>query len=185
MSDFEQLKHSWKEQALEGPSEKDFMELKIGTKNMARKQRITNVVLLTTVAVLVFFFFSIGAMDFDHVALAIGSMIAVLVIRVVVEFLSINHLNGLSTIANVGSFNKKLRTYYKNRVWVHLALTPVLLAIYSYAFWTLLPDFKMNLSKGFYTYIVYSSVVLLLFFIFFIGNEVRKELQVLRELKKD
>jgi len=185
MSDFEQLKNSWKEQPIEGPSEQNFLELKKGTNKVAKKQRITNVVLLMTVVVLVVFFFNIGAMNFGDVALAIGVMITALLIRVLVEFFSIKYLNNLATTANVKEFKGKLKAYYKNRVIVHLALTPILLAVYSYAFWTLLPDFKVSLSEGFYTYVVYSSMVLLLFFVVFIGIEVRKELRVLNELKRN
>ena len=185
MNEYEQLKNNWREQPVQSPSESDFSALKSGIKNVAKKQRITNVVLLTTIGVLVAFFFYIGAIEGNDVALAIGTMIAVLVIRVLVEFFSINSLRNITTTASIQSFKKSLQKYYRNRIWIHLVLTPILLAVYSYAFWTLLPDFKVSLSEGFYTYIVYSSIVLLIAFTFFIGNEVRKELNVLKELKRD
>lgn len=185
MNEFEQLKNSWKEQSIQGPSERDFSNLKSGVKKMAGKQKITNVILLATVGVLVVFFFYVGAINFNHVALAVGAMIAALVIRVLVEFFSITHLKGMTTTTSIQNFKERLRKYYQNRIWVHLVLTPILLAIYSYAFWTLLPDFKLSLSDGFYSYVVYSSMILLIVFVFFIGNEVRKELQLLKELKRD
>ena len=185
MNEFEQIKNSWKDQPIKGPSASDFSTLKSGIRKVANKQKITNIVLLGTVAVLVLFFWKIGAMDFSNVAIAIGAMIAALIIRVLVEFFSITHLKNLTATTDIQKFKQKLQNYYRNRVWVHLGLTPALLAVYAYAFWTLLPDFKASLSEGFYIYIVYSSMALLLFFIFFIGKEVRKELRVLQELKRD
>lgn len=185
MNEFEQLMDKWKEQPIQGPSASDFSKLKSGIKSVARKQKMTNVILLITVGVLVIFFFYIGAINFSDVAFAIGAMIAALVIRVLLEFFSINYLKNMTATSSIQHFKEKLQKYYVNRVWVHLVLTPILLVVYSYAFWTLLPDFKVSLSEGFYKYIVYSSLALLIFFIFFIGNEVRKELNVLKELKRE
>jgi hypothetical protein len=183
MCDFEQLKNNWKQQPIQQPSEANFERLKLGIKGVAKKQRMTNVILLSTAAVLIVFFFYIGAMNKKDVALALGAMIAVLVIRVMVELFSRIHLNNLSTVVSIKGFKGKLENYYKGRIWVHAVMTPVLLAIYSYAFWTLLPDFKASLSQGFYTYIVWSSLVLLVFFSFFIYFQIRKEIKVLKELK--
>jgi uncharacterized MnhB-related membrane protein len=183
MSDFEQLKNNWKEQPIQKPSEASFDQLKNGIKNVAKKQRMTNVILLGTVGVLIVFFFYIGAIEYKDVALALGAMIAALVIRVLVEFFSQTYLKNLSAATSIQNFKGKLENYYKGRIWVHAALTPILLATYAYAFWTLLPDFKASLSSGFYNYIVWSSLVLLIFFSFFIFFQIRKEMKVLKELK--
>jgi len=183
MSDFEQLKNNWKEQPIQKPSEANFDQLNNGIKNVAKKQRITNVILLGTVAILIVFFFYIGAMEYKDVAFALGTMIAVLVIRVLVEFFSQTYLKNLSAATSIQNFKGKLENFYKGRIWVHGALTPILLVVYCYAFWTLLPDFKASLSSGFYNYIVWSSLVLLVFFSFFIFFQIRKEMKVLKELK--
>ena len=183
MSDFVQLKNNWKEQDIQGPSASDFSELKSRIKNVVRKQKTANVILLATIGVLTVFFFYIGAMEYKDVALALGAMIAALVVRALVEFFSQIHLKNLSTTDSIKNFKGKLKNYYKRRILVHAVLTPLLLAIYCYAFWTLLPDFKASLSTGFYNYIVVSSLVLLVFFSFFILFQIRKELEVLKELK--
>ncbi|AKA35029.1 hypothetical protein [Flagellimonas lutaonensis] len=185
MNDFEQLKNNWKEQPIQKPLEANFDRLKNGIVKVAKKQRMTNIILLGAVAILLLFFFYIGAMQYNDVALALGTMIGALVVRVLVEFFSQAYLKNLSTTASMQNFKRKLAGYYKNRIWVHAVLTPILLAIYSYAFWTLLPDFKMSLSKGFYNYIVWSSIVLLIFFSFFIYSHIRKEVKVLKELKDE
>jgi len=185
MNDYEQFKNNWKEQPIQGPSMADFIALKSGIKGVAKKQKMTNAILLATAGVLVIFFFYIGAMHVGDVALAIGGMIAALVIRVLVEFFSISYLKNMTTTSSIQHFKERLAHYYRNRVGVNLILTPILLAGYSYAFWTLLPDFKVSLSEGFYSYVVYSSIVLLVFFVGFIGYQVHKELQVLQELKRE
>ena len=119
MNEFEQLKNSWKEQSIQGPSEDDFSNLKSGIKKVAGKQKITNVILLATVSVIVAFFFYVGAIDFSHVALATGTMIGALVIRVLVEFFSIAYLKGMATTTSIQNFKERLRKYYQNRIWVH------------------------------------------------------------------
>jgi len=183
MNDFEKIKSNWKEQADQVPTEANFSELKNGIKNLAKKQRIGNLVLLSTIGVLVFFFIYIKAIEYRHVAMALGVMIAALFFRVLVEIFSMSHLRNLSIAVDTQNFKAKLENYYKNRMFIHGILTPVLLAIYSYAFWTLLPDFKISLSKGFYNYIVWSSLVLLVFFCFFLFFQIRKELRALKELE--
>ena len=107
MDDFEQLKNTWKEQPIQKPSEKNFTELKSRIKNVAKKQSTTNVILLSTVGVLIVFFFYIDAMAYKDVALALGAMIGVLVIRVLVELYSISYLKNLSVTTNIQNFKVK------------------------------------------------------------------------------
>lgn len=183
MNEFEQLKNGWKEQPIRKPSKANFEQLKNGITNVAKKQRLTNVILLGTVAGLILFFFYIGAMEHKDVSLALGAMIVALASRVLVEFFSQSYLRNLTLTADIEKFKVKLRKYYNKRLLVHTIITPLVLLIYSYAFWTLLPDFKVSLSKGFYNYILWSSLVLLIFFCFFIFYHVRKEIRVLKDLK--
>jgi hypothetical protein len=49
----------------------------------------------------------------------------------------------------------------------------------------LLPAFEQNLSAGFYQYVFYSSWVIFFFLAVLIAVQIRKELSLLRELKKD
>lgn len=183
MNDFNELRKNWMEQPIQKPSEEGFAQLKKRIGSVGKKQRIGNIVLLSTIGVLVLFFFYVGAIKHKEVAMALGAMIAALAFRVLVEFFSLKNLNNLSTTQEIQRFKKRLASYHKIRIWVHLVLTPILLAIYCFAFWTLLPAFKASLSEGFYEYIVVSSVILLLVFSVFIGFQVRKELHTLKELR--
>jgi len=183
MDEFEKIKQTWKEQPSMEPSEQDFNTLKNRIGQVGRNQRITNIVLLATAGVLLYFFYYIGAIAYKNVALALGVMIGVLLLRVVVELFSIHTLKKISASLDFTSFNGKLQDYYKKRIGVHLVLTPIALLVYCYSFWTLLPGFKASLSKGFYEYIVISSLVLLVVLGGLIFTQVRKEIRILKELK--
>ncbi len=185
MNEFDQLQKSWMDQPLPSPSVKDFEALKRKITHVTRKQKVGNIVLLTTVGILVYFFFRIRAFEDLNVSIALGTMVGVLIIRVLVELYSMNHLKSISTTLKTESFKGKMESYYKGRIGTHLVLTPILIAAYCFAFWTLLPGFKASLSEGFYRYIVISSIVLLIFFPLFISFQVRKELKTLKVLKEE
>ncbi|MEM8847879.1 MAG: hypothetical protein AAGD17_12325 [Bacteroidota bacterium] len=184
MSEFERLQEKWMGQPIQQPSETDFIRLKKRITGVARKQWIANIVFLTTILVLIYFFYYIKAIQHQKVAMALMTMIGVLLIRFILELFSLSNLKTLSTTMVIEKFKTKLERYHKQRILVHVVLTPILLALYSFAFWTMLPNFKASLSRGFYNYIVISSVVILLFFSFFIFFQVGKELRTLKTLKE-
>ncbi len=185
MEEYEKMKQIWKQQPIAQPSEKDFKQLKNRISQVARSQKIANMVLLLTVGVLLYFFYYINAIAYEHVAWALGAMIGVLLFRVVAELFSIHRLKKISATMDVSSFNTQLQDYYRKRLGVHLVLTPIALLIYCYSFWTLLPSFKISLSKGFYTYIVISSIGVLVVLGVLIFTQIRKELRILNELKEN
>ena len=182
MNEFEKLKENWKEQPDQKPSAENFAELKGVITKITKKQKGMNAILFTTIVALVIFFIYVGAINSNHATLAIGVMILALVVRIGVEVFSIKRIKKASSVANIEVFKQKLKQYYKERIAIHTILTPILIAIYSYAFWTLFPDFKATLSKGFYNYIVYSSVILLCLLLLLIFFQVRKELSTLKEI---
>ena len=185
MEEYEQIKQHWKAQTIAAPSAEDFNNLKHRISQVAAKQKFTNIVLLVTAVVLVYFFYHIGAMAVTKVALALAAMIGVLLLRVGVELFSINALKKISAALDFSSFNSKLQAYYKKRIGVHFILTPIALLIYCYSFWTLLPSFKANLSEGFYQYIIGSSLVVLVVLGLLIFTQAYKELQILKGLKSE
>ncbi|NKI31161.1 NAD(P)(+) transhydrogenase (Re/Si-specific) subunit beta [Croceivirga thetidis] len=185
MNEFDILKENWKEQPVQKPSAENFAELKGVIAKITKKQKGMNAILFATIVALVIFFIYVGAINSNHAALAIGVMILALVIRIGVEVFSIKRIKKASGVLNIQVFKQKLKQYYKERIVIHTILTPILIAIYSYAFWTLFPDFKATLSKGFYNYIVYSSGILLCLLLLLIFFQVRKELRLLKELNAE
>lgn len=183
MKTFEDLKSQWEEQPQpEIPHEgsKIIMQ-KINA--IQNKQRITNGVLLTTTFVLIGFFFYINAYSNLIVSLGLFLMIGSLIVRIMIEYVSIKDLKRMDFTKDAAAFRTDLINYYKKRVTTHYVATPIILALYAVGFIILLPSFKENLSKGFYTYIVVSAIVILIVMVFFIGKEIQKELNSLRQLK--
>lgn len=183
MISFEDLQSQWDNQSKIEPSKDGFNKVLNKVRAIRKKQKITNVVLTTTILVLGYFFFYISGYKNSQVILGLALMIGSLVIRVVIEFYSIRKLKNINRLIDFGQFRKKMIQYYQERVKVHFIMTPIITGLYIIGFAILLPLFKASLSKGFYTYIIVSSIVVLLVLGTFITKQIRKELSELRLLK--
>lgn len=183
MTDFQDLKSKWDQQPeVEIPSNGiEVILKKINT--LKYKQRISNVVLLTTVLILTGFFFYINAYSNTLVTFALLLMIGSLLIRVFLEYLSIKKLKQLDVTKSASTFNSNMVEYYQRRIKIHYIISPIIMLLYITGFIILLPFFKANLSSGFYTYIVVSSVFILVIMSFFIGKQIQKELRILKQLQ--
>lgn len=184
MKAFDDLKSQWKEQVLPEPPNKGAHVVIQKVRFLQKKQGITNVVLLTTMAILICFFFYINAYKFIIVSLGLLLMIGALILRVMIEYFSIKKLKQLDVTKDAQSFITDITSYYRSRIRTHYIATPIIILGYGIGFYLLLPSFKQSLSQGFYTYIVTSAVVILFVLGFFIFNEIRKELRILKEITK-
>ena len=183
MTEFKDLKSKWEQQPkVEIPSNglEDIIK-KIN--RLKHKQRIGNIVLLTTALILTVFFFYINAYSNALVTFALFLMIGSLLIRVFLEYLSIKKLNQLDVTSTTSTFTTNMALYYRGRIKIHYIITPVILLFYCIGFIILMPFFKSSLSDGFYTYIVVSSIVILLIMVFFIGKQIQKEMKILKQIK--
>lgn len=184
MTVFEDLKEQWADQPKpEVPNDgaKKIIEKII---SIRRKQRIMNVVLSITAIVLIGFFFYISAYKFQTVTIGLLLMIGGLILRIGIEYSSIRGLKRMNASTDTQNFKQQMIRYYKGRTKVHFIVTPLIIIAYCIGFVLLLPSFKATLSSGFYSYIVISSVVLLLVLGFFIVKQIQKELMILNELKR-
>jgi len=176
MTVFEDLKEQWADQPKpEVPNDgaKKIIEKIISVR---RKQRITNVVLSITALVLISFFFYISAYKFQTVTIGLLLMIGGIILRIGIEFNSIRNLKRMNVLSDAQSFKQQIIRYYKGRTKVHFIITPLIITAYCIGFILLLPAFKATLSSGFYSYIVISSMVLLVVLVIFIAKQIRKEL---------
>lgn len=180
MTRFEDLKSQWENQPKQNIP-KGGSKLVVQQMNaLKRKQVITNSVLLITVLVLIGFFFYIEAYNNTTVILALLLMISALLVRFFVEYFSIKKLKEIDVSKNSSVFTKNIIAYYKKRIQTHYITTPIIIVSYSLGFILLLPSFKKHLSEGFYTYIVFSSIVILLVMVLFIRKQIKKELSILK-----
>ena len=183
MTTFNDIKFQWKEQSQVNAPSNGSKEIIKKINALKKKQRITNIVLLTTVMVLIGFFFYVNAYAYLKVMMALCLMIGSLLVRVILEYFSIKKLDRLDITTNVTSFRLAMTSYYKKRIRTHYIFTPIILLLYITGFVILLPFFKMSLSNGFYTYITVSGVFILLIMALFIGKQIKKELSILKEIK--
>ncbi|MFK7781174.1 hypothetical protein [Psychroserpens sp.] len=183
MTEFNDLKSQWTQQPkTEAPNNgsKDIIKR---ISFLKKKQQIANIVLSITVLILVVFFFYINAYSHALVSFALFLMISVLLVRIILEYLSMSKLNKLDVTTNVTSFKQDITKYYKNRLKTHYIFTPIILILYIVGFIILMPFFKDNLSHGFYIYISISGIFVLLILGFFIGIQIKKELEILQQIK--
>lgn len=183
MTAFNDLKSQWEQQPqVEAPANGSTIIIK-KISVLKKKQRIANIVLLATAIVLTVFFFYVNAYTNALVTLALSLMIGVLLIRVILEYFSIKKLNQLDVTTNASSFKTAITSYYKKRIITHYIITPIIMSLYISGFVILLPVFKENLSKGFYTYIIVSGLCVFIIMILGIGKQIKKELRILKQIK--
>lgn len=183
MKTFEDLKSQWEKQPLPELPNDGSMVIMEKIDLIQKKQHITNGVLFATTVVLIGFFFYINAYTNVVVTLGLVLMIGALAVRIMLEFFSIKDLKRMDFTKDAVAFRTDMIGYYKKRIATHYVATPIILALYAIGFIILLPSFKQNLSKGFYTYIVVSAIIILVLLIFFIGKQIQKEVKSLKQIK--
>ncbi|MDT0648264.1 hypothetical protein RM545_16345 [Zunongwangia sp. F260] len=185
MNNFSDIKKQWQRREVSLEPETGVKDIIKKSKYLQKKQRIGQVVLSVTVAILVLFFFYISAYKNSEVFHGLGIMIGSLVIRICLEYFSRTKLKKLPSYRNMNYYNQQLISYYQNRKYLHSLITPLLFAAYVAGFLMLLPSFKEGLSPGFYTYILFSSGFVFLFLAVFIAIQIREELRILKDLKEE
>lgn len=183
MEAFEDLKSQWDNQSQPEVPKDGSKQIMAKIDAIRKKQRITNVVLGSTIFVLAAFFIYISAYKFQTVMLGLLLMIGVLAVRIGLEIHSIHTLKKMNIAQDSESFKNRMIHYYTNRKKVHFVFTPIIVLLYCIGFAILLPSFKANMSSGLYTYILISAVVSLVVLSIFIFKQIRKELNVLKLLK--
>lgn len=183
MKTFENLKSQWENQSVPGIPSDGLKHISGKMKTLRIKQLLTTGILSITVLVLLGFFFYISAYKVPVVTLGLLLMISPLAVRIGLEIFSIKSIEHIDVSANTSTYKAKIVAYYKNRVKVHFIATPIIIALYITGFILLLPSFKANLSPGFYTYILVSSILVLIVLGGLIANAIKKELTVLKQLR--
>lgn len=182
MNNFEDLQNKWKSQSGVSATENGFESLLKSVKSIEKKQKIGNVVLSSTIIVLVFFAIYVSGYKNTIFLLGISLMVGSLLFRIAFELYSLQKSKKLNFINDYKTFKEDLTNYFSFRKIVHYIITPLSIVVYAVGFIVLLPLFKATLSHGFYIYILVSSIVLLLIFSVFIYKQIKNELFKLNHL---
>lgn len=185
MNEFENIKAQWTQRQKTYDPEMGYKEILKKSVQIRKKQRIGQIVLGATVIILLLFFFYVSAYNSNRAFWGLGIMMASLVIRMIIEYFSIRSFTKIPPFEKMKDYNQKLISYYKTRKLIHFLVTPLLFGSYIFGFILLLPVFEKNLSQGFYTYILWSSVFIFIGLAILIGVQIRKELLILKQLKKE
>lgn len=182
MTDFENIKVQWLQKDIPEIPPDGAAKVMDRARRIIRKQLATKVILSSVLLVLVFFFVYVSAYNHTRASLGLALMIGCLLVRVVAEFLFAFRKKYVLFSLDASGFARKLKRYYRSKLYINYVLTPVLFAGYMIGFTLLLPVFKNTLSPGFYTYILYSSWMIFGILAVFIGFQVRRELRNIREM---
>ena len=117
-----------------------------------------------------------------HFGLAL--MFLSLLVRLIAEYRSYNSLRSMDIRIDLMHYAKWITQFYSNRKKIHYVITPITVALYVSGFIFLLPVLKESLSTGFFWYIVISGCILLILFAVMIIWQIKKEIQMLKFLKK-
>jgi len=184
---FEKLCQNWQNQdtqSTQTPSNDIIKKAQLQTQKLKHKKWWTIGILSFTCLVLIAFFISVGVYKNWRESIGLSLMIAMLLLRVIVELISKSHLQNIEQTLDFQSYVSKLNHYFKNRRWIHLLLTPLIYVVYFGGFISMFPVFKAQLSEGFYHYILISGGVVFMGLGLFIGYHIRKELKDLLFLKR-
>jgi nitrate/nitrite transporter NarK len=187
LMNFNELSQNWQNQDTQSTpttSNDIIRKAQLQTQKLKQKKWWTIGILGLTTAILISFFVSVGAYKNMMESLGLSLMIIMLLLRVILELMSKNRLQKIDRTLDFQSYVSRLKTYFKNRRWIHFIFTPVIYLAYFGGFVAMLPVFKRELSSGFYLYILISGVVVFIGLALFIGYHIRKELNELKVLKR-
>ena len=155
----------------------------IKAKNQRRRQQMASLIMSLTIFVLIAYTIYVGPNQWNNFTLGLLLMISSLVLRVLLEFGTLYHKRSQLVSLDNKSYSAYLEHYYKIRLIINYLITPICILAYIYGFYLLLPYFKQEFSKGFYTYILISGVLSLAVIILIIIKSTIKEFRFLNELK--
>lgn len=184
MNDFKDIKAKWEQRSIPEIPKDGYKGIIKSSLYIKRKQLATQSILMTTVVILLCFLVYTSAFKNIQTTWGMLLMISSLLSRIVIELFSAAKLKSLTPTFHFKEFSEKIMAFYKSRLLIHYLLTPVLFIVYVVGFMIMLPIFKLNLSTGFYSYVIISSILIFIFLIILIALQIRKELRIINEMKK-
>lgn len=186
MNAFNELQQAWNQQHTTTPPPAPDALLKKARqyrRTIKLKHRWAMGILSALVVLLVAYFGYAAGFKVSRASAGLLCMIFSIVLRVVLEYISYASFNRIDAGSSFKEYTAQITRFYARRKLIHYIFTPIILLVYVLGFMLLLPVFKRGLSAGFYTYVVVSGIVVLVFFTWFIFKQVKKEMQLLAFLK--
>ncbi|CAL2060482.1 hypothetical protein [Tenacibaculum sp. 190524A05c] len=154
---------------------------------LAQKQRngqfLSITILSITVIILIAYTIYCSVYEWNNFTIGLLLMIASLVFRIVLETISLYRKEQQLIALDSKAFQNYLAKHFKFRKIINYGITPICFIIYTYGFTMLLPYFKQEFSKGFYTYILISGFLSILIIAIIVAFSIRRENKFYEELK--
>lgn len=186
MKTFEELQNTWNQQT-ESNTKPDATALikkaEAHTKTIKRNHFWTGAILSLSSVLLITYYIWVAAYKNTIFNIGLCIMITMLLLRVILEWVSMKKFENLKTDATLIDYSKQAHQFYQWRKKIHYILTPLIYLTYIAGFIFLLPVFKDNFSKGFYLYILCSGFGFFIIFGFFMIRKIKKEIMLLDFLK--
>jgi hypothetical protein len=186
MEKFNEIKSMWNQQLEANPNRNSndiIDESNQKAKKLKNNYYWTIGILSILVIVLSYFYYSIFNSQISKQIKGLEIMIAVIVVRIVLESISVFKFNEIDFTTDFKSYIKQLVKFYKFRRLIHFVLTPFIYVLYVYGFVSLLPLFKETMSNWLYLYVQFSGFGFLIFFSFILYKIVKRDLADLDFLK--
>lgn len=187
MKNFEEIQNLWNEQKVSDSfvSSREIIEKAKKSAIAVRKGHIWSMRILSlTLGVLVLYFLWIGIYELNLFTVGLGLMGGLLLIRIAIEIFNSKSFRKIKPDRSFKDYSEEVLSFYKQRKTIHYVITPIIYIGYFGGFIMLLPELKINLSKGFYYYIIISGIVIFIALGIFILKQIRKELKLLNYLKQ-
>lgn len=186
MNSFEELENTWSNQKHNSPKISPDQVIERANKDseqVLRNFRITMIILgLTCVGLLVFMLVN---KTYTHPLLFTcnSAMIVLLLIRTGLEWYSHERLKKVSFASSVNEQVSMTEQFYSWRKRINFIASPLIFLTYWGVFYYLTPLFKIHLSSGMFSYVMFSGVVLFLGLGWIISKDIKKEMEVLNKMR--
>jgi hypothetical protein len=184
METFESLQNLWaRQEELSKPSVEELIKKgENHIKKLKNGQLFTTIILSSLIIVLVVYFIYIGTYTVNKFTVGLSSMISVILLRVILEVVSIRKLRSITPYLALKEYSGKMQHYYRWRKRIHTVIIPVIYILYTIGFTLLLPAFKANMSNFMYWYSVISGYGFLTLFALALVRILKKETELLKHL---
>lgn len=186
MKTFENLQDIWNAQSISN-HKKNTAELIVMAEEHSKKIQLnhigTLVIIGITTLILITYFIWIGSYSFSFFTLGLALMISSMLIRILIEGISVSKFESMNTELPLVEYCKKATAFYEWRKKIHYVVTPIIYMIYLLGFSLLIPTFKTEFSTPFFIYLVVSGYGFLIGFTFFLRKKLKNEMEILAFLK--
>jgi len=186
MKTFENLQDIWNAQSISN-NKKTTGELITIAEKHAKKIKSnhmgTLLIIGFTTLILIAYFLWIGSHSFSLFTLGLGLMIASMLIRIMIEGISIRKFNLIKTELPLLEYSKKATHFYDWRKKIHFVVTPIIYLVYTLGFSMMIPTLREEFSTPFFIYLLVSGYGFLFGFAFFLRKKLKNEMEILEFLK--